>query len=160
MIVCSLNGKTAYPSSSDKIKVTYENQFVKDSGSYTYDISFPLDIADNRKVFGNVQRMDVKKNLADFEECRLYADNRLIISGKGTVTSITNTTVKVQIVGGKSRIKYNSKFEKHHIDESNRHRHILVPAGDSQQDRCHQNRSIQQQQNSSDRSEVIFQKFS
>ena len=44
MIVCSLNGKTAYPSSSDKIKVTYENQFVKDSGSYTYDISFPMDI--------------------------------------------------------------------------------------------------------------------
>lgn len=41
MIVCSLNGKTAYPSSSDKIKVTYENQFVKDSGSYTYDISSP-----------------------------------------------------------------------------------------------------------------------
>ena len=91
MIVCSLNGKTAYPSSSDKIKVTYENQFVKDSGSYTYDISFPMDI--------------------------LYADNRLIISGKGTVTSITNDVVKLQIVGGKSRIKYNSKFEKHFIDE-------------------------------------------
>jgi len=117
MIICLLDGKKAYPVNTDKIKVTYENQFVKDSGSYTYDISFPLDIADNRKVFGNVQRMDVKKNLADFEECRLYADNRLIISGKGTVTSITNTTVKVQIVGGKSRIKYNSKFEKHHIDE-------------------------------------------
>lgn len=117
MIICLLDGKKAYPVNTDKIKVTYENQFVKDSGSYTYDISFPLDIAENRKVFGNVQRMDVKKNLADFEDCRLYADNRLIMSGKGTVTSITNTTLKVQIVGGKSRIKYNSKFEKHHIDE-------------------------------------------
>ena len=31
MIVCTLNGKMAYPSSSDKIKVTYENQYVKDS---------------------------------------------------------------------------------------------------------------------------------
>lgn len=117
MIICLLDGKKAYPVNTDKIKVTYENQFVKDSGSYTYDISFPLDIPENRKVFGNVQRMDVKKNLADFEDCRLYADNRLIMSGKGTVTSITNTTLKVQIVGGKSRIKYNSKFEKHHIDE-------------------------------------------
>ena len=48
---------------------------------------------------------------------KLYADNRLIISGKGTVTSITNDVVKLQIVGGKSRIKYNSKFEKHFIDE-------------------------------------------
>ena len=117
MIVCSLNGKTAYPSSSDKIKVTYENQFVKDSGSYTYDISFPMDIARNRELFKNVQRLDVKKTVGDFEDCKLYADNRLIISGKGTVTSITNDVVKLQIVGGKSRIKYNSKFEKHFIDE-------------------------------------------
>ena len=117
MIVCSLNGKTAYPSSSDKIKVTYENQFVKDSGSYTYEISFPMAIAKNRELFGNVQRLDVKKTLADFDDCKLYADNRLIISGKGTVTSITNDVVKLQIVGGKSRIKYNSKFEKHFIDE-------------------------------------------
>jgi hypothetical protein len=117
MIICLLDGKKAYPVNTDKIKVTYENQFVKDSGSYTFDISFPLDIPENRKVFGNVQRMDVKKNLADFEDCRLYADNRLIMSGKGTVMSITNTTLKVQIVGGKSRIKYNSRFEKHYIDE-------------------------------------------
>lgn len=117
MIVCSLNGKTAYPSSSDKIKVTYENQFVKDSGSYTYDISFPMAIAKNREIFKNVQRLDVKKTVGDFEDSKLYAGNRLIISGKGTVTSITNDTVKVQIVGGKSRIKYNSKFEKHFIDE-------------------------------------------
>ena len=107
----------AYPSSSDKIKVTYENQYVKDSGSYTYDITFPMDIAANRKIFGNVQRIDVKKTIADFETCRLYAGNRLVMSGKGTVTSITPEKVKVQIVGGKSRIKYNSKFEKHFIDE-------------------------------------------
>lgn len=117
MIVCSLNGKTAFPSSSNKIKITYENQFVKDSGSYTYDISFPMDIARNREIFNNVQRIDVKKTLADFDDCKLYAANRLIISGKGTVTSITNDVVKLQIVGGKSRIKYNSKFEKHYIDE-------------------------------------------
>lgn len=74
-------------------------------------------IAANRRIFGNVQRIDVKKNLADFETCRLYAGNRLVMSGKGTVTSITPDKVKVQIVGGKSRIKYNSKFENHYIDE-------------------------------------------
>lgn len=117
MITCMLDGKRGYPSTSEKIKITYENQFVKDSGSYTYDISFPMAIAENRKLFGNIQRMDVKKNIADFESCRLYADNRLIMEGKGTVTAISNSTVKVQIVGGKSRIKYNSKFEKHYIDE-------------------------------------------
>lgn len=117
MIFCTLDDKVAFPSTSDKIKVTYENQFIKDSGSYTYDITFPMAIAANRRIFGNVQRIDVKKNLADFETCRLYAGNRLVMSGKGTVTSITPDKVKVQIVGGKSRIKYNSKFENHYIDE-------------------------------------------
>lgn len=117
MIFCTLDDKVAYPSTSDKIKVTYENQFIKDSGSYTYDITFPMAVAANRRIFGNVQRMDVKKAVPDFETCRLYVSNRLIISGKGTVTSITPEKVKVQIVGGKSRIKYNSNFEKHYIDE-------------------------------------------
>lgn len=117
MIYCTLDGKVGYPDSSSKIKITYENQYVTDSGSYTYEISFPMAIMVNRTLFGNVQRFDVKKKISDFEECRLYVDNRLIISGKGTVTGITNETVKVQIVGGKSRIKYNSKFEDHYIDE-------------------------------------------
>lgn len=117
MILCTLNGKKAYPSTADKIKVTYENQFINDSGSYTYDINFPMAIHENRLLFGNVQRMDVKKRMADFEDCKLFVDNRLVISGKGTVTGISNEAVKVQIVGGKSRIKYNSKFENHYIDE-------------------------------------------
>ena len=75
MIVCSLNGKAAYPSSSDKIKVTYENQFVKDSGSYTYDISFPMDIARNREIAE--ARMAIEKqeqNLLDDVSYGLYKD--------------------------------------------------------------------------------------
>lgn len=119
MVYCTLDDKVAFPSSSDKIKVTYENPFIKDSGSYTYDITFPMSIAKNREIFANAQRLDVKKSIAPFEECRIYVDNRLIMSGKGTVTNITNDKVKVQIVGGISRIKYNSKFESHYIDEIN-----------------------------------------
>lgn len=107
----------AYPSSTDKIKITFENQFIKDSGSYTYDITFPMAITANREIFGNVQRLDVKKTVRDFEDCRLYADNRLVMSGKGTVTSITQDSVKLQLIGGKSRIKFNSNFEKNFIDE-------------------------------------------
>jgi hypothetical protein len=117
MIRCTINGNLVYPSTSEKIKVTYENQFVKDSGSYTYDISFPMSIHENQILFGNVHRFDVKKMLASFDDCKLYADNRLIMSGKGTVTSITSEIVKLQIIGGKSRVKYNSNFESHYIDE-------------------------------------------
>lgn len=117
MIVCTLNGKKAYPLTTQNIKITMENEYVKSSGSYTYDITFPLAIAANREVFGNVQRLDVRKKIADFEECRLYAANRLVMSGKGIVTAINKEEVKLQISAGKSRVKYNSKFEKQYIDE-------------------------------------------
>lgn len=117
MIHCTIDGKVGYPTTTDKIKVTYENQYINDSGSYTYDISFPMTIHENRLLFHNIHRFDVKKKTAAFEECRLYVDNRLVMSGKGTVISISDTVVKLQIVGGKSRIKYNSNFENHYIDE-------------------------------------------
>lgn len=117
MIVMQINGDVAYPDTSQNIKVTYENQFVKDSGSYTYEVQFPMAILENKMIFKNVDRFDVSKKLATYDDCKLYVDNRLVISGKGNVTNITNSVVKLQIVGGKSRIKYNSKFEQHYIDE-------------------------------------------
>lgn len=117
MIECTIDGVKALPDTSNKIKVTYENPYVKDSGSYTYEISFPLAIDRNKECFGHVERLDVKKQLPSYEDCKLFVDNRLIISGKGTVKSITNTLLKLQIVGGASRIKYNSKMEKVFIDE-------------------------------------------
>lgn len=104
-------------SSTDKIKVTYANQYIEDSGSYTYDITFPMSIHANQVIFGNVHRFDVHKPTTAFDDCKLFADNRLFVSGKGTVTSVSESAVKLQIVGGKSRIKYNSKFEQHYIDE-------------------------------------------
>lgn len=119
MIYCTINDKKAYPDTTQKIKVTYENQFVKDSGSYTYDVQFPMAILENKIIFSNVDRIDVAKKLPKYEDCKLYADNRLIISGKGTVTKIDQDKVYLQIVGGKSRIKYNAKFGKHYIDEIN-----------------------------------------
>lgn len=117
MIQCSINAQVAYPSTADKIKVTYANQFIEDSGTYTYEISFPMSLHANQVVFANLNRFDVHKRTEAYEDCKLYADNRLIISGKGTVTAVSESTVKLQIVGGKSRIKYNSRFESHYIDE-------------------------------------------
>lgn len=117
MIHCTVNGKIAVPSSTDKIKVTYANQYIEDSGSYTYDISFPMSIHANQVIFGNVHRFDVHKPTTAFDDCKLFADNRLFVSGKGTVTSVSESAVKLQIVGGKSRIKYNSNFEQHFIDD-------------------------------------------
>ena len=117
MIECRINGVVTYPDTSNKIKVTYENPYVKDSGSYTYEISFPLAVDRNKQCFGHVERLDVNKQQPSYEDCKLFVDNLLIISGKGTVKSITNDILKLLIVSGASRIKYNAKMEKEYIDE-------------------------------------------
>ena len=117
MITCIINGHRAYPISTSSIKVTYANQYVTDDGEYTYDITFPMDILANREIFKNVSRFEVAKNIAKYDDCKLYVDSRIIMSGVGTILSVNQIEVKLQIVGGKSRIKFNEKLTKHYIDE-------------------------------------------
>lgn len=117
MITCIINGHRAYPISTSSIKVTYANQYVTDDGEYTYDITFPMDILANREIFKNVSRFEVAKNIAKYDDCKLYVDSRIIMSGVGTILSVNQNEVKLQIVGGKSRIKFSEKLTKHYIDE-------------------------------------------
>lgn len=117
MITCIINGHRAYPISTSSIKVTYANQYVTDDGEYTYDITFPMNILANREIFKNVSRIEVAKNIAKYDDCKLYVDSRIIMSGVGTILSVNQNEVKLQIVGGKSRIKFNEKLTKHYIDE-------------------------------------------
>lgn len=117
MITCVINGMAAYPAASQSIKLTYANQCVTDDGEYSYDINFPMSIMDYRRVFHNVSRFDVSKVTQKFNDCKLYVSGRLILSGVGTIISVTEAEIKLQIVGGKSRIKYNDRMTKHYIDE-------------------------------------------
>lgn len=117
MITCVINGMAAYPAASQSIKLTYANQYVTDDGEYSYDINFPMSIMDNRRVFHNVSRFDVSKTTQKYDDCKLYVSGRLILSGVGTIISVSESEIKLQIVGGKSRIKFNDKMTKHYIDE-------------------------------------------
>ena len=117
MITCIINGHKAYPISTSSIKVTYANQYATDDGEYTYDITFPMNILENRVIFKNVSRLEVKKNIAKFDDCKLFCNSQLIMSGVGTILSVTEKEIKLQIVGGKSRIKFNDRMTKHYIDE-------------------------------------------
>lgn len=117
MITCIINGHKAYPISTSSIKVTYANQYVTDDGEYTYDITFPMNILENRVIFKNVSRLEVKKNVAKYDDCKLFCNSQLIMSGVGTILSVNEKEIKLQIVGGKSRIKFNDRMAKHYIDE-------------------------------------------
>lgn len=99
MIQCTIEGKNAYPASGVKIKLSLQNPFIKNSGDHTYEITFPLDIVENRQIFGNINRLDVAKGKVDFSECRLLDGNRLLVSGTGKVTAVTHESAKLQILG-------------------------------------------------------------
>lgn len=117
MILCTIDSQSAYPSTANKIKITLNNPYVSDSGEYTYEINFPLSVAENARIFGFINRIDVRKRHHTFNDCRLSVDGLPLISGKGVVISVSDEQVKLQIVGGRSRIKYDSCFASHYIDE-------------------------------------------
>lgn len=116
MIICYIDGKQAVPTISGSIRLTRENPYIKDRDSYTYDITFPLDILENRVVFGAMNRLDTTKRNRTFSDCQLVADNVTVIRGTGTVTSVSASEIKLQILSGSSSVRYRSDFDKVYID--------------------------------------------
>lgn len=117
MIIAYINGKKAYPITNSSIKITLQNPFIKDGDEKTMEVVFPLDIPENREVFGPLNRLDTSFLCDDFEDCRLMADNFEVIRGVGTITSITDKEVKIQILAGKSYLKYKASFDNIFIDQ-------------------------------------------
>ena len=117
MIVCYINGRVAIPAAKSDIKVTLQNPFIKDGDEKTMEVIFPMDIPQNAAAFGVLNRLDTSFESEDFEDCRLMADNIEVIHGKGTITSITPSEVKIQILAGKSYLRYKASFENIYIDQ-------------------------------------------
>lgn len=117
MIVAYINGKITYPVADSGIKITLQNPFIKDGDEKTMEVVFPLNIPENMEVFGPLNRLDTTFLCEDFEDCRLMADNFEVVRGKGTITSITEKDVKIQILAGKSYLKYKASFDNIYIDQ-------------------------------------------
>ena len=117
MITVKINGAEAVPAIGSSVTVTYENPFLKDRDAWSMEIPFPLNIKTNIDIFGNINRLDVKRKPMLFKECEMYAKGKLVIKGVGRVTSVTNKEVRVQIKSGIQGIAYRSDFEDIYIDE-------------------------------------------
>lgn len=116
MIICVIDGHKAVPEIKDSIRLIRENPFIKEKDSYTMDVSFPLSILENRQAFGALGRIEVSKRTRKFDDCQLYVSNQLVIRGSGYVTQATRETVKIQILAGKSSVKFRTEFEGIFID--------------------------------------------
>lgn len=111
-----IDGQEVFSKSGTTIKVVKNNPFLTKSGTATYDISLPLSVAENRQVFGHLDRIDVAKRSRSFNDCVVIVDNTVVVRGTGVLTSITNEEVKVQIVSGYSETRYKQDMEGLFID--------------------------------------------
>lgn len=101
--------------SSQEIKITRENPYFTLSDSYTLDVTIPLDILQNRKFFGSIQRIEKTKEYQEFAS-RLYCANALLMEGTARIVQSTDQAVKVQLACGVSALKMSSEQEGTYID--------------------------------------------
>lgn len=114
--VLYLNETQVYPDSTQTIRMIRENPYFTESESYTLDVTLPTGILENCRFFGNIQKMERSK---DFElmTCRMVVNDRPVLVGTARVTQVTDTAVKVQLLGGKSEVNFLSSENKDYIDE-------------------------------------------
>ncbi len=116
MIQLSLDGLQAALPEKTSIKFTSENPYFTKTSSYTYEIELPLSMAENRRIFGWINRLDIDKE-ERMMSARLIVDNRTLLVGTAHITSITDTSVKVQLLGSASSYNYGNKMADTHIDQ-------------------------------------------
>ncbi len=114
MTIIYLDGQPVLVSTKS-LKLTAENPFFTKASSYTYDVELPL-AGDNRKIFGRIQRLDVAKNARTFD-AKLVIDAETYLAGKAHITSITDSVVKIQLLGDNAAYNYGNKMDETYIDE-------------------------------------------
>jgi len=116
MIQLFINNILAVPKNDTNFKVSLENQFFTKTSSYTFEIELPMNILANVKIYGAMHRKDVAKSRVALP-ARLVADNITILTGIATITSVNESSIKIQLLGESSKYKYGNANDYIYIDE-------------------------------------------
>ena len=116
MIELFLDDKPAILKENVSIKLTRENVYFTKSGSYTYDVELPLQCTENRAIFGSINRKDVDTEFAEYHAL-LRVDNVILLEGRAIINSVTESSVKVQLLGGNADMNFTRQGSEIYIDE-------------------------------------------
>lgn len=95
----------------------YENEFFTKASEYSLDIELPLlGSPNNQKIFGNIHRVTTPKSNVNYEAVA-YVNGRCVSHGYALILSVTDRSVKIQLVGNTSYVNYLSTDT--YIDEMN-----------------------------------------
>lgn len=103
-----------FDSSGSGFRLYRENPYFSQSESYTLDVTLPADIAENRAVLHNVQRMDCSKRPQTWL-FSMKVDNVQVMQGTAVLVQATQEAAKVQLLGGSSEWNYDA--QQLYIDE-------------------------------------------
>ena len=116
MIELFLDNKPAVLRENVAIKLTRENVYFNKTGSYTYDIELPMQCAENRAIFGSINRVDTVTEYREFHAV-LRVDNKVLLDGKAVINQVTDSAVRVQLLGGNSEMNFYTKGAELYVDE-------------------------------------------
>lgn len=114
MIELFIENKKAVLPENVKFKVTMENVFFTKSGNYTYDIELPA--KENFTIFGHINRLDTSTDSITYS-AKLVVDNDELLNGKATLTSVSQYSIKVQLLAGNAQMNFVNNNEQLYIDE-------------------------------------------
>jgi|GEM_PF-279927 len=115
MIQLLINGMAATLPSDFSFTMEYENEYFTKSGQYSLDIELPLSgDANNRRIFGNIQRITAPQRTTDYE-ARIISNGRIVFWGSAILLKNTETSVSLQLVGDTSYFNYEANDR--YIDE-------------------------------------------
>lgn len=116
MIELILDGKAAALKDDVKIKLTSCNPYYSSASTYTYEVELPLALPANREIFGDIDRLDTQKQSRKLD-AQLRSGGHDLVTGKATITSVTEDAVKVQLLGYASAYGYDGEMSETYIDE-------------------------------------------
>ena len=84
----------------------YENEFFTKASEYSLDIELPLlGSPNNQKIFGNIHRVTTPKSNVNYEAVA-YVNGRCVSHGYALILSVTDRSVKIQLVGNTSYVNF------------------------------------------------------
>ncbi len=119
MIRLIISGKQAVIKTGTSFKLTRMNPYFEDSGDYTFEVELPLlGCYANQEIFGALHRAETSLAalIGKKYKMQLLAPP-LNVVGYAQVTTVTDETVKVQLVAGRSALTHAIDDDTSYVDE-------------------------------------------
>lgn len=115
MIHLYADGREVALPSDLSFQYNVENPFVTEAEGYSMSIDVPLTAGDNIEIFGMILRLDVDIDKIRYDA--LLMTPQYTASGVLAVVGVSETSVKLQFLQGRSAQNFNAKLDETYINE-------------------------------------------